>query len=93
MGIYGIIYRWKSKTYNYRILGDATGELGPFWSSGGFYQSTWFADYANLVGPTNPWFTRGGYYYCGPTRAGQFGFGRGGGEAFSDGGSRVILKP
>jgi len=45
-------------TYNYRILGDATGENGPITS----YRSSWYQDYASFVYSSNPWFVRGGYY-------------------------------
>ena len=79
-------------SYKYRILGDATGELGPFYSSDGLNRSTWYADYSNFVDPTNPWFDRGGYPRD-TTLAGQFNFYRYTGEANIAGGSRVILNP
>ncbi len=78
--------------YKYRILGDSTGELGPFWSSGGYYQSTWYADNSGFVEPTGPWFARGGGCSY-TTRAGQFYFNENTGDANSGFGSRLVLKP
>lgn len=43
--------------YSNRILGDATGEMGPF-SRGG----SWYDDSARFVNESNPWFSRGGDY-------------------------------
>ncbi len=77
-------------SYKYRILGDATGELGPFWNNR-YYQSTWFADRAVFVVSTFPWFGRGGNYSY-TTPAGQFDFDRGTGAAFT-GHARLVLKP
>jgi len=45
-------------TYQYRILGDATGEIGPFMSNRG----SWYGDYANFISEETPWFLRGGNY-------------------------------
>ncbi len=78
-------------SYKYRILGDATGELGPFWNNG-YYQSTWFADYANFVDSTSPWFLRGGNFSY-STRAGQFTFNRLTGGAHTGHSARLVLKP
>ncbi len=60
-------------SFNYRILGDATGELGPFWNNGSYNQSTWYATSAYFVEPTYPWFQRGGAYRD-STSTGQFHF-------------------
>ena len=51
--------------YNDRILGDATGEMGPFGSENdpdgvGRYKSSWYKDYASALGKYNPWYIRGG---------------------------------
>ncbi len=78
--------------YKYRILGDATGELGPFWSSGSYNQSTWYTDFSNFVHSTQPWFNRGGGYnntYI----TGQFNFDRNRGVAYPSNGSRLVLTP
>jgi len=45
-------------TYNYRILGDATGEMGPFAN----YIGSWYGDSAYFVYSSLPWFYRGGYF-------------------------------
>ena len=52
-------------TFNKRMLGDATGELGQFYyynDSDNYsrYHSTWGADYADFIGTFYPWFLRGG---------------------------------
>jgi hypothetical protein len=66
-------------TYNYRILGDATGEMGPFKlstvGSGTFYINSWYTDTSSFVESSYPWFDRGGLYDNG-VRAGQFTFAR-----------------
>ena len=79
-------------SYNKRILGDATGEMRPFWSSSGYYQSTWYADYSSFVEPTLPWFARGGDRGS-TTKAGQFDFYRNAGGAYAVISARLVLKP
>ena len=78
-----------------RILGDATGELGPFY----FYQaadgynkvhSSWWGDLANFVGSGYYWFCRGGDYSIG-TLAGQLYFDRVIGQAVDNASFRVVL--
>ena len=59
-------------TYSKRILGDATGEMGPFYSSGSYYNN-WYNDYSRFVESSNQWFTRGGGYNYG-SGADQFLF-------------------
>lgn len=83
--------------YNYRILGDATGELGPFFNykdkdGANRYHNTWYADYSYFVDSTYPWFGRGGNYDNG-VLAGQFYFGRYTGGASGNGGFRLCLTP
>ena len=51
--------------YNNRILGDATGEMGPFGSEKDpdkteRYKSSWYKDYARFIDSSNSWFARGG---------------------------------
>ena len=82
-------------TYNKRILGDATGELGLFYyykdsDNGQRYHSTWGADYADFVEASYPWFIRGGHYSNGAV-AGSFAFGRRTGSAYSDVSFRLVL--
>ncbi len=64
--------------YTKMILGDATGELGPF----NYYQdgdkssrwhNRWYADASNFASQSLPWFFRGGDYKDG-VLAGQFYF-------------------
>ncbi len=58
------LYNTSFAFWERRILGDATGELGPFSSTYRgtelFYYSAFFNDYANLLDPTYPWIQRGG---------------------------------
>ena len=65
-------------TYGKRILGDATGEMGPFY----YYQDTdsgirqhnnWHTDLSRFLYSTHFWFHRGGGYNSG-ILAGQFNF-------------------
>jgi len=75
-------------SYNYRILGDATGEMGPMSS----HKSSWYQDYANFVNSSGPWFLRGGS--CGATDyAGVFYFNVYTGDASGYYGSRLVLVP
>ena len=80
IGKYVDIYDASSATttYNYRILGDATGEMGPFGlntviSDKTYNQSSWYADISAFVHSGEPWFLRGGDRNLG-TRAGAFYF-------------------
>ena len=76
-------------TYSKRILGDATGEMGPFHGSLPYYNN-WYNDYSPFVESSRPWFGRGGNYSHG-FYAGQFVFNRSTSAASSDGGARLIL--
>ena len=83
--------------YNYRLLGDATGEMGPFASEtdpdgGSRYKSSWYGDYANFVNSSYPWFLRGGHWYNG-SGSGAFAFGNVtvGTSTYSS--FRVVLSP
>jgi hypothetical protein len=82
-------------SYTYRILGDATGEMGPFKSysdsdGNSRYHNSWYADSSYFVESSYPWFVRGGYYDNG-VFAGQFSFFRYNGGVNSDGGFRLVL--
>ena len=72
-------------TYSKRILGDATGEMGPF-----YYYEGWYSDGSGVVDSSDPWFCRGGYYYNG-VYAGQFSFHHHNGGAYSSYGLRLVL--
>ena len=83
-------------SYNYRILGDATGELGPFYiykDSDGTdrYHSTWYEDPAGIVDSSYPWFSRGGHYYHGVV-AGSLYFSRYTGIANNYSSFRLVLS-
>ncbi len=85
----------ETTTYNKRILGDATGELEPFYSykdSNNLqrYHSTWGADDAYFVDSSRSWFLRGGNYYFGVI-AGSFAFNRNTGGADSSFSFRLVL--
>ena len=75
-------------TYQYMILGDAIGEMGPFRG----YINSWYGDYSRFVVSSYPWFVRGGYYKDG-VLAGLFYSGRSFGGVYADGGSRLVLAP
>lgn len=82
-------------SYNNRILGDATGEMGPFYyykdkDNNQRYHNNWYADDSLFVDSTNPWFFRGGNYDYG-VLAGQFHFARDTGVAGSGGAARLVL--
>ena len=81
-------YNYNTSDYDYyrRILGDATGEMGPF-----YYKSSWYNDFPYFVGSSGPWFYRGGRYYNG-SGAGAFYFNNyNGGPASSYISFRLVL--
>ena len=72
--------------YSRRILGDATGEMGPFQG----FESSWYDDSAYFIYTSGPWFIRGGYYgdfY----NTGVFQFSDGLGHAYSSISFRFVL--
>ena len=84
-------------SYQYRILGDATGEMGPFKTyldgdNNSRYHNSWYGDSSYFVDSTYPWFYRGGLYDHG-VLAGQFYFNRSTGGAYTDVGFRIVLSP
>ena len=62
-------YNSSGSDYSQRILGDATGEMGPFNS----ISSSWYNDYVWFGSSSNPWFYRGSHYSNG-SLAGTFCF-------------------
>ncbi len=81
--------------YSKRILGDATGEIGPFYyyadkDGSNRVHNNWYADYSYFVYSSNPWFVRGGRYING-VLAGQFNFVYSTGGADSYIGFRLVL--
>ena len=82
-------------SYNNRKLGDATGEMGPFYFYADKdkikrYHNNWYGGHSYFVDSTYPWFARGGNYGDG-VLAGQFDFGRSTGGVYTGGGSRLVL--
>ena len=83
--------------YNNRILGDATGEMGPFGSQvdpdgGTRYKSSWYGDYAYFIYGSYPWLSHGGSWQFGAS-AGGFSFGNATGEEGKHVCFRIILTP
>ena len=84
-------------SYQNRILGDATGEMGPFFrykeSEGTYYQhDSWYNDTSHFVASNMPWFARGCAYNYGYL-SGQFTFGRYTGDQDSAFSFRIVLTP
>ena len=82
-------------SYNNRILGDATGEMGPFYyykdgDGNTRYHNSWYADDSFFVDSGYPWFHRGGLYNSGVI-ASQFYFARFKGGTDSGVGFRLVL--
>ena len=82
-------------SYNKRILGDATGEMGPFYyykdkDGGTRIHNSWFGYNSCFVDTSYPWFVRGGAYLHG-VLAGQSTFGRDTGGVNDWGGFRLAL--
>ena len=82
-------------SYNNRKLGDATGEMGPFYfyadkDNNKRYHNNWYGDHSYFVDSSYPWFGRGGFYDSG-VLAGQFYFGRSTGGVSAYAGSRLVL--
>ena len=75
-------------TYQNRILGDATGETGPFNN----YFSSWYSEVAYFVSSGGPWFYRGGNINVG-SYGGLYFFHRYTGNVYNDDGFRIILTP
>ncbi len=83
--------------YQYRILGDATGEMGPFQQykdgdNDSRWHSSWYGDLSYFVTSTYSWFPRGGYYMNG-VLAGAFSFYWYDGAVYAYFGSRLVLSP
>ena len=89
-------YSTTNQQYIRRILGDATGEMGPFGSVTYLTQtrniSSWHADWASFVYSTDPWFVRGGDSPVG-LDAGVFAFSYDHGSTQVHVSFRVVLTP
>ena len=77
--------------YNNRILGDATGEMGPVGHSNG-NKTSWYKDYAYFISSTRPWFRRGGDWRDG-VEAGMFSFDNVLGGIGTNLAYRIVLTP
>ncbi len=81
--------------YNRRILGDATGEMGPFqdktYDTQTRHVSSWNDNEAWFVFRNSPWFVRGSSWNNG-TGAGMFAFGNADGVAAGIYSFRVVLS-
>ena len=83
--------------FNNRILGDATGEMGPFVSEkdpdgGTRKKSSWYGDFAHFVYSYGHWFIRGGYWGDG-SGSGAFAFGDNSGGTGTCNSFRMVLSP
>ncbi len=76
--------------YNHRILGDATGEIGPFYYYNYVYKSSWYGEGAFFIYDGSPWFHRGGVVGNG-NLAGQLQFNYSNGEVWDCFTFRVVL--
>ena len=81
--------------YQYRILGDATGEMGPFnrydeKNNTLYYHNSWYDDNSGFVNSSNSWFYRGGSHTNG-ILAGQFNFLSHTGGNYSNVSFRIVL--
>ena len=83
------------KSWNNRILGDATGEMGPFYyyvdkDNNKRYHNNWYNDNSCFLDSANPWLYRGGLYVDG-VLASQFYFNDYTGNTNTGIGSRLVL--
>ena len=89
-------YSTTNQQYIRRILGDATGEMGPFNTVKYLTQTrqigSWYADSAQFVHSSDPWFLRGGSHLDG-LDAGAFAFDSTYGHATGGRSFRVVLTP
>ncbi len=86
-----------TSTYQYKMLGDATGEMGLFkeyldGDNVSRWHSSWYGSDSNFVDSSHHWFVRGGNYICG-VLSGTFSFDRYTGGVYTDAGFRLVLTP
>ena len=87
----------ESTNYNNRILGDATGEMGPFGSEkdpdgGTRNKSSWYKGYGFFADSSHFWFARGGRWDNGNI-SDAFAFGSDSGGAYTYSSFRIVLAP
>ena len=89
-------YATVDEQFQRRILGDGTGEMGPFAEATYLTQirqiGSWYEDHAYFIWSGSPWCLRGGDYPLG-VRAGMFAFGVEYGRSYNSGSFRIILTP
>ena len=89
-------YATVDEQYQRRILGDGTGEMGPFAQATYLTQTrqigSWYAGRAYFVWSSSPWFARGGDHNNG-LGAGVFAFSVDGGQIAAGISFRVVLTP
>ena len=84
------------RNYKNRILGDATGELGPFYyykddeDNKIKFHNSWWGNYSNFIDINYPFINRGGNYYNGYL-AGQLDFNAYNGTPLENIGFRIVL--
>ena len=90
------VYATVDEQYGRRILGDATGEMGPYGSVTYLTQirkvNSWYTDLAYFICLDSPWFVRGADYAHG-LAAGIFAFYRIVGNADNFSSFRIVLTP
>ena len=82
-------------SYQYRMIGDATAEMGPFYAykekdENSFYHNSWYGDNSSFIILSSSFFHRGGDFYNG-VLAGQFSFSARNGNSYSHASFRIIL--
>jgi len=89
---YGTSYR----EYTRGILGDATGEMGPFasvkYGSRTNYIHSWYKNHAYNVYNSSPWYMRSGGCRHG-SQSGMFAFSQDYGSSYDDVSFRIVLTP
>ena len=78
-------------SYNNRILGDATGEMGPFGKSDGYNSSSWYNNFAQ-INTSGSWLLRSGSWDIGK-ETGIFAFDDYIGSAYFQLSYRIVLAP
>ena len=83
--------------YNNRILGDATGEMGPFGIEKDpdeviRNKSSWYKDFSNFSNSIYSWFERSGSWYSGNV-SGEFSFYGNNGDVDASFSYRIVLVP
>ena len=78
--------------YQRRILGDATGEMGPFYEENNRSILSWYKISGGFIYTIYPWFIRGNCHNYG-SETGMFSFGQHDGDINDTIGFRIVLTP